>query len=345
MSSPSPAPLSGRLVVDLSSGIAGAYCTKLLADAGAEVVKVEPPEGDPLRRWSASGTPIADGDDGALFGFLVSTKRSVSTDPDADGDLDALRALLARADAVVWSSGTRLAERPSLAPAALRRDAPTSRSRPSPPSASRAPGATGRPPSSRSRPGPAASSASAAASPDRAPVHVGGQIGEWLTGTQAAIAHAGVVGRRRRPGELVDVSMLETLVLGLTYYPVTYFDMVGRPFRSGRSIVTPGVERDQRRPRRPRRRHRPAVARLLRAGRATPSGWRTGRSSPTAATSRPTIAAWMAERTTAEVLEVAGAFRIPHAPIGNGATIPATDHFEARGLDRHEPATAPSRRP
>ncbi len=44
------------------------------------------------------------------------------------------------------------------------------------------------------------------------------------------------------PGELVDVSMLETLVLCLTYYPVTYFDMVGRPFRSGRSIVTPGVE-------------------------------------------------------------------------------------------------------
>ena len=44
------------------------------------------------------------------------------------------------------------------------------------------------------------------------------------------------------PGELVDVSMLETLVLCLTYYPVTYVDMVGRPFRSGRSIFTPGVE-------------------------------------------------------------------------------------------------------
>ena len=39
----------------------------------------------------------------------------------------------------------------------------------------------------------------------------------------------------------------------------------------------------------------------------------------------------MAERTTAEILDLAGAFRIPHAPIGNGATIPATDHFEARG--------------
>ena len=45
---------------------------------------------------------------------------------------------------------------------------------------------------------------------------------------------------------------------------------------------------------------------------------------------KPDIAAWMAERTTAEVLDLAGAFRIPHAPIGNGATIPVTDHFVAR---------------
>ena len=79
--------------------------------------------------------------------------------------------------------------------------------------------------------------------PDRAPVHVGGQIGEWLTGVYAAI---GTMASRARcadgDGELVDVSILETMALCLTYYPVTFHDMVGRPFRSGRSIVTPGVE-------------------------------------------------------------------------------------------------------
>ena len=37
------APLDGYTVIDLSAGIAGAYCTKLLADGGAEVIKVEPP--------------------------------------------------------------------------------------------------------------------------------------------------------------------------------------------------------------------------------------------------------------------------------------------------------------
>src|SRR5271156_7078022 len=68
-------PLSGFRVVDLSSWIGGAYCTKLLADGGAEVIKVESSEGDPLRRWSASGAVIP-ADDGALFNFLGASKRS-----------------------------------------------------------------------------------------------------------------------------------------------------------------------------------------------------------------------------------------------------------------------------
>ena len=73
-------PLSGFRVVDLSTWIAGAYCTKLLADGGAEVIKVEAPAGDPLRRWSASGAAIPDDDDGALFNFLGASKRSVVVD-------------------------------------------------------------------------------------------------------------------------------------------------------------------------------------------------------------------------------------------------------------------------
>ena len=63
-------------VVDFSNRIAGAYATKLLADAYAEVIKVEPPDGDALRRWTASDQDL-DGKDGALFQFLNTSKKSV----------------------------------------------------------------------------------------------------------------------------------------------------------------------------------------------------------------------------------------------------------------------------
>ena len=117
-------PLQGTVVVDLSSGIAGAYATKLLADGGADVVKVEDPDGDPLRRWSASGAHVGPGDDGAMFSFLAGSKRSVVVDVmDAD-DRTRLETLLARADAVVWSEGSRVAADESWAPAGLRRAHP-----------------------------------------------------------------------------------------------------------------------------------------------------------------------------------------------------------------------------
>ena len=68
MTVPDGPALAGLRVVDLSAGIAGAYCTKLLVDAGADVVIVESPGGHPLRSRGGSG---------ALFGFLHTGKRSV----------------------------------------------------------------------------------------------------------------------------------------------------------------------------------------------------------------------------------------------------------------------------
>src|SRR5580693_7238464 len=69
-------------VVDLTTDSAGPYCTKILADAGADVVEVEGEDGDPLRRWGS----------GALFEFLNTSKRSVHGDADH---------LIAAADLVV----------------------------------------------------------------------------------------------------------------------------------------------------------------------------------------------------------------------------------------------------
>src|SRR5438270_13420148 len=112
-------PLSAYRVVDLSTGIAGGYCGKFLADAGADVLKAEPPEGDALRRWSASHSVIPSGEDGALFQFLACSKRSVVFDPDDAHDVAAVRELVLASDAVLWSPGSRLAEVPELAAATL----------------------------------------------------------------------------------------------------------------------------------------------------------------------------------------------------------------------------------
>ncbi len=328
--------LDGYVVVDLSTGIAGAYCTKLLADGGADVVKVEAPEGDALRRWSASGASMPDGEDGALFAFLASSKRSGVVDPDDPGAAERVHELLRSADAVVWSRGSRLAELPSLSPSALREAVPHLTV------TAITPFGLDGPWSDR----PATDLTLQAWSggilglgrgrPDRAPVSIGGEIGEWLSGTYAAIGT--LVSRTRTgtraladgAGELVDLSMLEVMAMSLTYSPVTYADMVGRPFRTGRSNVTPGVESTS--------------DGLVGLGVGTGQQWldfctMVGRDEWTGDRKlfadrshlRPEIAAWMAERTSAEVLDLAGAFRIPHAPIGDGASIPATDHFQARG--------------
>ncbi|MDH4016055.1 MAG: CoA transferase, partial [Actinomycetota bacterium] len=106
--------LAGIRVLDTTSGIAGAYATKLFVDAGAEVIKVEPPGGDPLRAWSATG-PLTREGDAPLFCFLHAGKRSAAIPWSAD----ALAPLLSTTDLLV-EDGTI----PGLDPAALRQTHP-----------------------------------------------------------------------------------------------------------------------------------------------------------------------------------------------------------------------------
>ena len=69
------APLEGMRVLDFSIMLAGPYCARLLADVGAEVIKIEPPEGDDMRLR----TPLRDGHS-AYFGQLNAGKRSLALD-------------------------------------------------------------------------------------------------------------------------------------------------------------------------------------------------------------------------------------------------------------------------
>ena len=90
-------------VVDLSQGIAGPYCTKLLADLGAEVIKVEPPDGDYARRLGPFPDDIPHHDKGGLFLHLNTNKKSVTLDLDTQSGRVVLRKLLASADVLVES--------------------------------------------------------------------------------------------------------------------------------------------------------------------------------------------------------------------------------------------------
>ena len=108
------APLTGIRVVDVTASLAGPSCTQLLAALGADVVKVEPPDGDHARAW---GPPFVDGD-GVLFFAANAGKRSVAVDLERDAGV-VLR-LVDEADVFVQSLRPGLAERRSLGAETLR---------------------------------------------------------------------------------------------------------------------------------------------------------------------------------------------------------------------------------
>ena len=92
--------LTGFRVVELAGSVAGEYCGKLLADFGAEIIKVEAPQcGSPTR---AMAPIVADGCDGSgLFAYLNTNKQSVVLDPGSTADVETLHRLIATADAVI----------------------------------------------------------------------------------------------------------------------------------------------------------------------------------------------------------------------------------------------------
>ena len=103
-SEPPPAgPLAGIRVADCSTILAGPYCTMLLADLGADVIKVEPPEGDGTRGWGppwvgsdAEGTRTA-----AYYQSVNRNKRSICLDLKQEGGREVLRRLLRGSDVLV----------------------------------------------------------------------------------------------------------------------------------------------------------------------------------------------------------------------------------------------------
>ena len=109
--------MAGLRVVDLTRVLGGPYCTQILADHGADVVKVEPPAGDETRDW---GPPFHE-DDAAYFIGTNRNKRSVVLDLKQPAARAALLRLIEGADVLVHNMRLGAAERLGLSDTAIRR--------------------------------------------------------------------------------------------------------------------------------------------------------------------------------------------------------------------------------
>lgn len=302
-------------VVESATGIAAAYCGKLLADAGADVTMIEPAGGHPLRRRR----PIPGASPGALFAFLSAAKAIRPATAGTRTETDDAEVLLC--DGPHNARETR----PGMivvyfSPFGI--SGPWS-GRPATEFTVQAMcGSTGR----RGLPG-------------RPPVHSGGAPVEFMAGSYAAAAVSAFAGSLQVAGQgvILDVSLLEAG--SVTMHAFVTLDARFRETvkKAARTTQIPSIE-------------------------PTADGY-VGFSTITAQQftdfllmiGRPDLAAdeslldpevrqrrrdqvvgairdWTTRRSTAEIIATATAYRIPVAPIGNGANLPEVDHLVQRGV-------------
>src|SRR4051794_29937830 len=105
-------PLSALKVLEIGHYIAAPFCTRILADLGAEVIKIEPPGGDPFRGWGAEK-------DGHSVWFSIHGRNKLSIELDLKKDRDTLLTLVGRADVLVENLRAGQLERLKIGPDVL----------------------------------------------------------------------------------------------------------------------------------------------------------------------------------------------------------------------------------
>jgi len=110
-------PLAGLRVIDLSRLVAGNMISLQLGDFGADVIKVEPPQGDPLREWKEEGHSL-------FWTVYGRNKRSIALNLREAGDMAALRAMLRASDVFIENFRPGTLEEMGLAPELLLADNP-----------------------------------------------------------------------------------------------------------------------------------------------------------------------------------------------------------------------------
>jgi crotonobetainyl-CoA:carnitine CoA-transferase CaiB-like acyl-CoA transferase len=328
--SPTPIrPLGNIQVVDLTTEIAGPYCTKLFADAGAEVIKVEPPTGDPLRRYAAT-VDLPPGEDGVLFCYLNAGKKSIVALPGDAG----LEPLFAGADLIVEDlpagaidvAAVR-ARHPHLVVVSI---TPFGRHGP----------LAGRAATDLTLQAESGAILFKGAR-DRPPVMAGGRISEFLGGLFAAPGALAAVQRARLSGqgEHIDVAIHDVMAIAGSNYAHLAHEIQGRPqiVAPARYLDTPGIETAMDGMvafntntghmlqlflllvERPDLMEDPAYS-AMHSRVAMGAEWQR------------IIDDWVGKRTVSEVVDAAVALRVPVAPVHDAETIVHDEHLVARGV-------------
>lgn len=233
-------PLSGIRVLDLTRVLTGPYCTMMLADLGADVIKIERPgTGDDTRHW---GPPFVDGES-SYFMSINRNKRSVELDLKSEFGQEVIWKLLAQSDVVVENFAPGVIDRLGFGHEVVREAFP---------------GIIYASISGFGQTGPSrnrtaydlivngmSGMASVTGFPDGPPTKFGPPIADIAAGMFTAEAiTAALFARERDPerkGQYVDTSMLGGQIAMLTYLAGVYFNTGRVPLRNGNrhSIITP----------------------------------------------------------------------------------------------------------
>jgi len=341
-------PLGDITVIDFSRGLAATFTGKMLCDAGAQLLMVEPPQGHPLRQWKYSARmgwsdELKDGETGALFHYLCGNRHSVVADLDTEAGRSKAEHICARANIVVddFESGSEqdswLASVKANNPELVR--------------VSVTPwGLGGESVAANDFTLQAEAGTTAFRGyVDRPPLAAGGFVGEFMSGAYGAVAAmTGLMGYEiDGTGATMDVSTFESMVLSMQSCHFMHEQMEPGGLVP-RSFNVPSVE--------------PTKDGWVGMCPITPKQWydicdvidapeelRPYITMPLRAEHMdeilPVLHKWSTARTTAECLEEMAAVRVPVVPVGNGQTITEMDHIVERGVFQQNPAGFKQPRP
>ena len=340
-------PLGDLRVIELTDGVAGAYAGRLLAGLGADVVKVEPPGGDSIRRrgpFPGDDPAVEVAEQGAIHLHLDAGKRSIVADLATDEDRALVRRLAAGAHVVLESFTAGEADRLALDADTLRADNPalvvtsiTDFGRDGPYAEA---GYRGSEIVHYAMGGPMHATGVA----EREPLKLAGDLISEQCGTMAAVATMGalLVAEQRGEGVHVDIANFETqagsIDRRLVFLQQHIYNgrVMGRDPSDGRGLLPVGIY-----PTADGLVHvstpPPYADRLLatlddpdlRALLADP-GWMADPDAP--GRIEAALYGWLAERTTTQAMDAAQVHHWPITAVRSPAEVVADEHFGGRGV-------------